>query len=137
MRSPGNIKLPIRYVEKIGRSDIDALDFLFDMTIPELPKLLTEQHRFNLPGLMVVRSTTYPITALVFFKPPKGVRLFKGQKYLVFAAHDLDRLIKYFQKWSEKNQHVYLHPVLSHVCTVLKVKCTGPQTTKFITEPKC
>jgi hypothetical protein len=134
MWNPGNIKLPLQVVWEIGYNEIETLDFLFDMHIPNLCDILNEQVKMQIPGLAVVRSTTHHLTALVYFKPQAGIRLFEGQKYLIFVAHDLDMLMKYFKNWSECNEDIYLTHVLSNICNVLRDTCKGPMKIKFRTE---
>ena len=134
MWNPGNIKLPLQVVWEIGYNEIETLDFLFDMHIPNLCDILNEQVKMQIPGLAVVRSTTHHITALVYFKPQPGIRLFEGQKYLIFAAHDLDMLMKYFKNWSECNEDIYLTHVLSNICNYLRETSTEPLKIKFRAE---
>lgn len=134
MRAPGNIELPIKMVQELGYNEIEAFDFLFDMNIPNLCEILNDQVRFNIPGVAVVRSTTHQITALVLFKPPQGIKLFDKQKYLIFVAHDIAMLLKYFDEWADFNTDIYLKPILSSIRNILRSKCGRPLKIKSRTE---
>lgn len=130
----GHISVPLQKVERIGDSDIQVLDFLFDMNIPDLATKLQEQADNDAGGVMVVGAVEIPLVAIVFFKPPEALSQREGQNYLVFAAEDMDRLTNYFVSWAHANIKPELDPILSLVCHILRVKCTGPHQTKFIPE---
>jgi hypothetical protein len=134
MRALANIELPIHIVQEVGYTEVEALDFLFDMNVPNICDILSDQVRLNLPGIAVVRSTTHQITALLYFKPPLGIRLVDEQKYIIFVGRDLKMLLKYFEEWSDFNTDIYLNPILSSICNILRSKCGKPLKIKATTE---
>jgi hypothetical protein len=122
MRKLDNITLPLTNVIAVGKDDIKTLDFIFDLYVNNICSKLTAFHRYNLPGIIIMRSQCFRVVAILLFLPPKGIRKFKGQNYLVFAANTTGELLNFFNNWSHYNLDGQIQPLLGRVSDLLRKK---------------
>ena len=99
-----DIKLPVQKAYKIKGTDIQMLDFLWDMKIPEMNKFLLKVHVEDEPAMMVFTQSKLGFIGLYFYRPPDIWLDFDRQLYHIYIAPNFPLLIHY---WTEKRMRTH------------------------------
>ena len=120
MRYFGNIKLPLQRVEKVNGSDIEILDYLMDMHIPQMSEFMSNVHKQDIPSMMVLTQGQYGFVGIFFYRPPDIWMDFDFQKYQLYLAPNFGLLIHYWVDRRMKTTDLFENQVTTKVIDYLE-----------------
>lgn len=126
MRYFAGIKLPIQRVEKIRGEDIDIIDHIIDMKVPDMNKLLALLHQQDIPSMAVISHRELKLVALFFYRPPdifldvdaQGDIIYR--KYQLYLAPSFPLLIHYWTDRRMRTHDLYESQMITKVIIYLE-----------------
>lgn len=115
-----DIKLPVQNTQKIEGTDIEMLDFLWDMKIAEMNEFLLKVHVEDIPSMMVFTQAALGFVGLYFYKPPDIWLNFDNQKYQIYIAPNLPLLIHYWVDQRMRTHNLFENQILTKVIQYLE-----------------
>ena len=120
----GQVKLPIQDVVKVEGDDIEILDYIFDMKVPDMTKLLELFFKQDIPSMAVIKVGYLGFIALFFYRPPDIWLDFDHQKYQLYLSPNLPLLIHYWTVKRMKTHDLFESQLITKVIAYLEDNLT-------------
>ena len=115
-----DIKLPLQATQKVGGEDMEMLDFLWDMKMPDMNKFLLKVHVEDIPSMMVFNHGKMGFVGIFLYRPPDIWLDFDHQKYQIFISPNLVLLIHYWVERRMRTNDLAESQLLSTVINYLE-----------------